>query len=96
MFTVKISIAILVGIVAIQITGMKIITSTISCCFNCSRKLYDVCIFILILFQKKESARSCDKGWILYEKNCYHFANSAVSFYDSMVRMFLFLLFKKK
>lgn len=66
MFTVEISIAILVGVVAIQITGMKI-------CLKICMK--DVCIFILILFQKKESARSCDKGWILYEKNCYHFAN---------------------
>nr|XP_022303037.1 perlucin-like protein [Crassostrea virginica] len=39
----------------------------------------------IVAIQNTESARSCDKGWILYEKNCYHFANSAVSFYDSMV-----------
>lgn len=44
-------------------------------------------LIFLLLFFKQESDQSCEKGWILYDKRCYIFSKSPVSFLDAMVRM---------
>nr|XP_022310758.1 perlucin-like protein [Crassostrea virginica] len=47
-------------------------------------KTYIAILVGILAIQIAESAQSCKKGWILYDKRCYIFSKSPVPFLDAM------------
>lgn len=50
----------------------------------------DGVMYRTFFFTHVVTAHHCGRGWVSFEKNCYYFSTSAVTFNDAMVRLYHF------